>query len=869
MKRIIQIIATSALVASISFAADAQSVIGQMTPFRTYPPTGEEIPSFQGVSEVSFIFPGGGDIGVESINRQGKTVTITRDGETVATVDCTDRHAVYNPANNPSEVTISFPAIKTPGTYTVTIPQNMVTMAVDYNVAGANENEDEETEDSLAERTSKEYSIDFVIVECPEFTIDPKPGKLFPEQLYTVTLTFPEGTRIFPMPLEDTPVAFEGGENEGDTEEPAGVPDVVGLYDYNDTNYETGSPMTLLSEYDVKYEGNKVILTAKNPEAITPRRGNFYVNWEYINIPKDAWYMADDEKEYNMPAFKFEKYDVLDPVIRGFEITPKNGQDKALAPSEFESIYIKYPDTFSPASGTRKGTNVGFLRQCGVTEEMAEATSGYVFGFYTIENIDYANHIITAKIKNVDPLNSYCNNLEAMETGYYSFYLNGMMFDTPYGSNSAINFPGYYVKGQETTSPNNYQPENLIIKPNVVDPTTGFSYVTLGWPFQMAVENPSATAVLTLDGKEIGKVPVASLEIPETGTREMKFVFTNDFFITPGTYKLTIPAGTFRQLNYGTYPSAEIDYDILLPGELKFTTVPEGGEKVASAKPVEQFDVLRLTYDQITTVIVFEEDVDLSVISLDLLNTAGLKVNTYHPSSISGDGNTVTLTFDPEIRLASGANNYVYRISVPGGLWYVERFDEISFNNEGRYFYRILNPVEGSINLEPEYNLDLDNEVMLIPPYAGFTYNSPVQPITDVHTFGSRAYLARETPDGYQKVWDYLIAEKRDDNNVYFDCGMDFAANRATRANVSEKYRIVIPENSVIDYAYCGVYHPEYTFDFVVNTTTSGVTDIFADGERHDVYSIEGLLLLHNADKDALSTLPRGIYIVAGEKVKI
>lgn len=872
MNRIFHAIAVSAIAASISFAADAQSVIGQMTPFRTYPAIGAEIPSFQGISTVSFIFPGGGDIGMEAINRAGRAVTITRSGETICTIDCTDRAAVYNPANNPSELTIAFPKITTPGTYTVTIPQNLVTMAIDYNVAGANETEDEESEDSLAARISKEYSMEFEIVACPEFTIDPAPGKLYPEQLHTVTLTFPEGTTVYPMPEMDLPVTFEAdatdeepGDDNGDDEEEEvpPTPIVVGLYDYNDASYETGHASSLITEYNVEYKGNKVVLTAQNPSAIQPRRGNYYVNWDYVNIPKDSWFMVLDGEEYQMPAFKFEKYDVLDPVLMQFEITPQNGLDRDMAPSEFETITIKYPETFSPSASSKAGANLGFLRQCGVSPEMAAATSGYVFGFYVIDNIDTRTRTITARLKPIAESNSYCNNLEAMETGYYSFYLNGSIFNTPNGTNSAIDFPGYFVNGKETTEPNCITPENIAVKPNIVDPNQGFSYATLEWPFPMAVENNAAAITLTFDDAAVGTVPVTSLEINNKGVRTMRLQFTNDIYLTPGTYTLHIPAGTFRQMNYGSYLNAEVSYDILLPGPMKYESVPAGGEKMSTATLVDEFSTIELCYDNITEVFVFEDEIDLSKISLELLNTSGIKTLEFHPTAISGEGNKVTLTFDPEIRIASGTKNYVYRLSVPAGIWIAIRFDEPSYNTDARFFYRIADPVAGTINRDPQYDLNLDDEIPLIPPYAGFVFTSPVQKIANTHTFGENAYVALVTDSGLQKYMDYTVVEQLDDYNILFDTNIDYLPG--TRATESTTYRIVIPENSVIDYDYCGIYHPEYTYDIVINTTT-GTNDILADSIGRDVYSIDGMLVAKKADKTVLSNLPKGIYIIGGKK---
>lgn len=64
-----------------------------------------------------------------------------------------------------------------------------------------------------------------------------------------------------------------------------------------------------------------------------------------------------------------------------------------------------------------------------------------------------------------------------------------------------------------------------------------------------------------------------------------------------------------------------------------------------------------------------------------------------------------------------------------------------------------------------------------------------------------------------------------------------------------------------------GADSPAVTHNFTL--TGTGVTDIVAEGETADVYSIEGRIILRNADAAAISELQSGLYIIGGKKVII
>lgn len=830
----------------LSLGLTAKATVGRMLPLRTIPVYNQEIPSTQGVSQATFIFPGGGDIGIEALHRTGRVITISRDNEVVATVDCTDRSAFSNPGNNPSAIVVNFPLQKTPGIYTVTIPQNLVEMAIDYSLAGGGEEEDEENEDDPSARLSAEFSLQFEIVASPEFTVTPAPGKVIPTQLHRIEITYPEGAVVFPTEFPTEP----------DTENENGEEEVysVGLYRINEAAYEPSDASVLLTEYYVEYEGNKVILTAIKPNAITPRRMSYYVSWDVLKISSGMWNILCDGTEYHVPGLELGKYDITDPVLKEFEITPANNSGESLLPASMRTITIHYPTSYKPSGNARQGAIMGYLRQCGTTPDKASATSGFIFGTYLITDVDTQNHTITAEIKPVGNDNSYLNNLEEMETGYYSFYLNGMLFSTPNGTSSAVDFPGFHITGKSEVFPSKFTVENISFQPNIVNPDLGFSTVTLNWPFPMGSASATASVELLRDGEPYLSIPMAGIDIPANGARTMQLVFDRTIK-DAGTYTLSIAPGVFRQLSYGSYLNGAVNFDIIVPGPTSYTPSPAAGMSFNNAALVDKIDTVTLTYSPDCTLYMLD-DSDASSIVLQLLDRAGIQNPDYlyKASAISAENNIVTITFDQAIEIATGSEKYAYRLNIPDGLWIVDRFENGELSNGARYYYRIENPVEGTINLSGVYDLDITslnlNEI---------EYESPVQPITGISSLDS-AYLALADSEGdYTPVSNYS-ASLTDPNHVTFRAESEATAQPG-------KYRFVIPSAGCLDYLFCGTSHPEYQYDFEIIQTTDVSTLNTTEPERYTVYNLQGIMIKENASKSEIDSLPAGLYIINGKKL--
>lgn len=62
--------------------------------------------------------------------------------------------------------------------------------------------------------------------------------------------------------------------------------------------------------------------------------------------------------------------------------------------------------------------------------------------------------------------------------------------------------------------------------------------------------------------------------------------------------------------------------------------------------------------------------------------------------------------------------------------------------------------------------------------------------------------------------------------------------------------------------------NPEWIFTYtVISGAGDGIASVVAEGENADVYTLNGVQVLKNADRAALKTLKKGIYVINGKKV--
>ncbi|MCM1369631.1 MAG: hypothetical protein NC204_04590 [Candidatus Amulumruptor caecigallinarius] len=206
-----------------------------------------------------------------------------------------------------------------------------------------------------------------------------------------------------------------------------------------------------------------------------------------------------------------------------------------------------------------------------------------------------------------------------------------------------------------------------------------------------------------------------------------------------------------------------------------------------------------------------------------------------------------------------------------------------------KYYFAIGEEMEGSIsNLttfkyivkdqEPS-DVAVDLNPLAVTPTPG-TDSAGLENITLVFKAGTyaaqgeynnwtfaQASLYRSTLSG-----DELI-EKIEPTDMSTDFWNPDTYSYVISNPITEKgdYKLVIPEGTFCDEAYfeaatTGHINPELTYTWTVGGG-SGVSSIIAEGEIVNVYNVQGMEILKDADAAAVKALPAGLYIINGKKV--
>lgn len=819
----------------VAFSQAYEGQTGKLKPYSVEPTENEQILSCRGISSVSITYPGGGEIGVEEINIEGKFAVLTRNGELVQNIDLTSPNAFKIASNNPNCIIITFPIQTLPGEYTLTVPDGIIKMSEDTGTVMPETGEDEEEKDEASYINSR-YELTFSIVESPDFTFTPVPGAVKPEQMNVVTITYPEGSDIT---LGDASLK-------------------PSLLLHFGTHSDEESETNFISSYNVAVEGNNVILTITDKDAVTPVKGNAAANWDYIEIPQDCWTVNLNGKAYPVPTFRLDKYNVTLTVASDFDITPNPESTDFFKGVDLKTMTIRYPETWKPAAACKIGGIIGYLRQTGVSETSGTATSGYIAGTYIVTKINTTERLITFSMQDPEE-NSYANNPILFESGYYAVSLNGRIFtNNNYTLSQSFAFPGYLVKGKESVAPLALYLDNMTQdeEGNIVSPLAGFTNLEIEWPFDLNLSKADAVLSLSRDNEIIKEIPVSDFFNPQNN-RYMSVTLSKSPVREPGHYTLSLPEGVFTQESYGNYPNEKIDFNFSIPGNPELSVTPVASSEINSPQEVNDLSEFTFSYPTGTTITLpstFSEE----KISIDIINVAtGEVTQTFHPSNVTVENSDVIANFNPILTLATG-KEYCYRLTLPTSTWNLKSRYGINYANTGwTGYYTIPNPMPGHISLDSsEGPLPRNTNLGVID------FTSPVQPVSGVIADAPKAYLLNYAENIISPL---VVAEYEatliDENTVRF-------STEKPIIYLGADFNFVIPANGPVDYLYCGNDYPESIFPFSLDLDVNE-TPVVTDDSVVTVVTIDGKVLLREAPVSELSTLPSGLYIINNRKVVI
>jgi hypothetical protein len=359
-----------------------------------------------------------------------------------------------------------------------------------------------------------------------------------------------------------------------------------------------------------------------------------------------------------------------------------------------------------------------------------------------------------------------------------------------------------------------------------------------------------------LDGEVIEHYGVDSsrIQFAIEGDSSNKISYTlSKSYTTAGVYTVSVPAG-FLLLGPNKVESEAValTYTIIAPD--KYTVSPRAGV-------VDSLDKIVVTYTDASSIAKNEEAT--SAISFSGASVAEEVI----------EGNVLTITLSATVD-AEGT----YTLNIPAGYLNVTVDGKTAPNQAVSVEYVIpqiarptIDPAEGEITSLGDFSITLKGEETLswvaIYPAGRATlwlldeYGQRVESVG--YWFPVRGTSFAGTQTITYNYYDYVNG----DAEYTLTEGCNYALVVSDRAFAVQRQGDADSEDGLQT-----VYSPEYEYLFscVKTDDPNSVASVFgADAGSFTVYTINGICVLRNADKESLNTLENGFYVINGKKVLI
>ena len=334
-----------------------------------------------------------------------------------------------------------------------------------------------------------------------------------------------------------------------------------------------------------------------------------------------------------------------------------------------------------------------------------------------------------------------------------------------------------------------------------------------------------------------------------------------DTLTAAGTYKLTIPEGTFGDAAFAADPTTghcnpELTYTYYIVED----TVPDEPVKpelvkdfIPTITPADNSSWYALTEFTLT----FTEAPSLVGKTAALLNETGTL--SYLADLTAGEGNTLVVTLKCDTLTAAGT----YKLTIPEGS-----FGDAAF---------AADPTTGHCNPELVYTYTI-KEQQPVEPDKPEVPEQDFEPVTVTPEAGSeeisftRATLTfTEAP----VLLDNRVMLAKSDSTVLYPALLTLGEGntleitlRYGELKTEGTYLLNIPAGTVSDASGKHI-NPEYTYVYTLTPEAGSVPTPEAEAAGITVYNLQGILMLQTDEAAELRTLPAGDYIVNGKKTVI
>lgn len=807
------------------------------------------------VTSISMDFAVKGDNWISVKPTEDRNVVIARDGQTVYTIptvgNCTGDRSY------PGRMNIALPeAISTPGNYTVSIPAGLVLVE-----------STETVEDGVLTAVDRSWnaagSIKFTIVKALSFQLDPAPGDVMAGQLAQITFTYPEGAEVNLLNAGDKKVVLRDYNANGQ---------IIADEDTEQIYYVD------VTEYSLKAEGNKLILTALNPENIKAwsKNANYPdLRYDFLQIPANMWSVTyQGETENNVKLDKY-KYWVAAFVQSAFDIFPTPGE--AAPADDFANIIIRTPSAVSWKKAYVPGDDAA--NQKVTVAYLKNPAVGTVANLYP-KNISANGKVLTLGVQPVSPTDTQgLNHLDYMLTGggYYIELVKDAIQDANGTGNAQMTWGNLIVNGTDKVNFIASSPKN-----NAITDQYGQSQLSVTPYVKVTVNNPDAIITLKKDGQDFMTWKVSEVASSSAAVNTAAGIASAiKYSISPsikrtdlGVYTISIPEGAYRSVENPAFVSAAYEYRFFSPSEVASTVSPEGITTDPAAE-CAQIDHFTLSYPEgavLTPITNNTNSIGSAKIVAKNLATQSMFNTALRNPKIEYNGNKLEVSFTPITEAV--APTYIWGIQVPAGMFMINYNGIEQPNTEVRIGYNLH-------EITPGYFLSLPEEIESLAELQSLTYYQASQSIFVVDNNKKATlydpkgnvvttYTANPTIEN-QREFKFTADITLADYTGPAESAAAVAYRHAAPLQGTYKFEIA-PGLITFGSSFAGA--SQFTnaqaivVPIKVGDDVTGIEAIDADA-AFDIYAIDGRLILRAAHRDAIPTLAPGLYIINGQKLLV
>lgn len=636
-------------------------------PTSTTPANGSKVIQDGGLGSVTLFFEQTVTLNryVSSAGDDNKTtIFVKKDGEVVHRIPLSDTKGFTSgDGNDDFSVKVNFPEpLITPGEYEIVIPACAVYVA-------------NKTDDGIAaDKTNPVITLNYIVEKPWHYSVFPGLGSQVKE-LKDFQVVFSDATAI------ELTTDYD-------------------VWDAAELQFVTAGKASKVSLFDLSTEGNNTLKLTANDPYTTPVT-NVATQWNQIYLPAGLLTLTIDGEKVPSPELTLSKYQVL-----------------AFSASDFSSSVIGVTEGIPAQDMTEVNIHVD-----GDNVAFAGTNFTYIY-LYPVNNgtvvtTAHANYSMAAAdgegnfkltMRPATSNTSVLGHPELWETGQYiirmpakavSKSLNGATV-----TNLAVDLGPIYINGVSAAIPTSVTPADG----TVINTKSGLK--TISMIFGSAMEGVAGKNIAVYREGETNPISTVaangSTVVYANSNKTVDFSFP--LLNTPGTYRVVVPQGAFRQTAGNGLENEEMTFTYVLPEVMDFTAVP-ADYSVCTTN--EELNTITLTYPDAESIVFTDPE---TPVVLPLCNGTATSIKTNYTASI--EGNKIILTAPEGFKHAVSANDLFFLI--PGGIWEMKGKDGKTYQNLPETLVYKFSQLE-----RPSISLESLSEITIDDIKDGFTVYAP------------------------------------------------------------------------------------------------------------------------------------------------